>query len=95
MPNDNLYFLEKKKLYDENNILKPISTIEPVLEIYDENLIFQKPKIQIVSDRKEDSKLNVVPNSTLKVNKAPLDEKEIMQEVKELDGIFDEEFDQK
>ena len=94
MPKDNLYFLEKKKLFDEN-ILKPISTMEPVLETYDENLIFQKPKIQIVSDRKEDSKLNVIPNSTLKVNKTPLDENEIIQEVKELDGIFDEEFDQK
>ena len=94
MPKDNLYFLEKKKLFDEN-ILKPISTMEPVLETYDENLIFQKPKIPIVSDRKEDSKLNVIPNSTLKVNKTPLDENEIIQEVKELDGIFDEEFDQK
>ena len=93
MPKDNLYFLEKKKLFDEN--IKPVSTMEPVLETYDENLIFQKPKIQIVSDRKEDSKLNVIPNSTLKVNKAPLDENEIIQEVKELDGIFDEEFDQK
>ena len=94
MPKDNLYFLEKKKLFDEN-ILKPISTMEPVLETYDENLIFQKPKIPIISDRKEDSKLNVIPNSTLKVNKTPLDENEIIQEVKELDGIFDEEFDQK
>ena len=94
MPKDNLYFLEKKKLFDEN-IIRPVSTMEPVLETFDENLIFQKPKIQIVSDRKEDSKLNVIPNSTLKVNKAPLDENEIIQEVKELDGIFDEEFDQK
>ena len=94
MPKDNLYFLEKKKLFDEN-ILRPVSTMEPVLETYDENLIFQKPKIPIVSDRKEDSKLNVIPKSTLKVNKAPLDENEIIQEVKELDGIFDEEFDQK
>ena len=94
MPKDNLYFLEKKKLFDEN-ILKPVSTMEPVPETYDENLIFQKPKIPIVSDRKEDSKLNVIPNSTLKVKKAPLDENEIIQEVKELDGIFDEEFDQK
>ena len=94
MPKDNLYFLEKKKLFDDN-IIKPVSTMEPVLETYDENLIFQKPKIQIVSDRKEDSKLNVIPNSTLKVNKTPLDENEIIQEVKELDGIFDEEFDQK
>jgi hypothetical protein len=71
MPKDNLYFLEKKKLFDEN--IKPVSTMEPVLETYDENLIFQKPKIQIVSDRKEDSKLNVIPNSILKENKAPLD----------------------
>ena len=69
--------------------------MEPVPETYDENLIFQKPKIQILSDRKEDSKLNVIPNSTLNVKKTPLDENEIIQEVKELDGIFDEEFDQK
>jgi hypothetical protein len=69
--------------------------MEPVPETYDENLIFQKPKIQLLSDRKEDSKLNVIPNSTLNVKKAPLDENEIIQEVKELDGIFDEEFDQK
>ena len=95
MPKDNLIFLEKKKkLFDENTI-KPISIMEPVLETYDENLIFQKPKIQILSDRKEDSKLNVIPNSTLNVKKTPLDENEISQEVKELDGIFDEEFDQK
>ena len=93
MPKDNLFFLDKKKI-EENNI-RPISTMEPVLETYDENLIFQKPKIQILSDRKEDSKLNVIPNSTLNVKKAPLDENEIIQEVKELDGIFDEEFDQK
>ena len=94
MPKDNLLFLEKKKLFDENSI-KPISTMEPVLETYDENLIFQKPKIQILSDRKEDSKLNVIPNSTLNVKKGLFDENEIIQEVKELDGIFDEEFDQK
>ena len=94
MPKDNLFFLEKKKLFDENTI-KAISTMEPVPETYDENLIFQKPKIQLLSDRKEDSKLNVIPNSTLNVKKAPLDENEIIQEVKELDGIFDEEFDQK
>ena len=94
MPKDNLFFLEKKKLFDENNI-KPISSMEPVPETTDENLIFQKPKIQILSDRKEDSKLNVIPNSTLNVKKKPLDENEVIQEVKELDGIFDEEFDQK
>ena len=91
MPKDNLLFLEKKKLFEDNNI-KPVSTMEPVLETYDENLIFQKPKIQILSDRKEDS---VIPNSTLNVKKTILDENEIIQEVKELDGIFDEELDQK
>jgi hypothetical protein len=94
MPKDNLFFLEKKKLFDEN-IIKVKSTMEPVPETFDENLIFQKPKIQIISDRKEDSKLNVIPNSTLNVKIMPLDENEIIQEVKELDGIFDEEFDQK
>ena len=94
MPKDNLFFLEKKKLFDENTI-KAISTMEPVPETYDENLIFQKKKIQILSDRKEDSKLNVIPNSTLNVKKTPLNENEIIEEVKELDGIFDEEFDQK
>ena len=95
MPKDNLFFLEKKKLFDENTIKNISTNMEPVPETYDENLIFQKPKIQILSDRKEDSKLNVIPNSTLNVKKAPLDENEIIQEVKELDGIFDEEFDQK
>ena len=94
MPKDNLFFFEKKKLFDENNI-KPISSMEPVPETTDENLIFQKPKIQILSDRKEDSKFNVIPNSILNVKKTPLDENEVIQEVKELDGIFDEEFDQK
>ena len=69
--------------------------MEPVPETDDDNLIFQKPKIQILSDRKEDSKLNVTLNSNLVVKKKPLDEDEIIQEVKELDGIFDEEFDQK
>ena len=92
MPKDNLFFLEKKKLFDESTI-KAISTMEPVPETDDDNLIFQKPKIQILSDRKEDSKLNIIPNITVK--KKPLDEDEIIQEVKELDGIFDEEFDQK
>ena len=92
MPKDNLFFLEKKKLFDESTI-KAISTMEPVPETDDDNLIFQKPKIQILSDRKEDSKLNIIPNITVK--KRPLDEDEIIQEVKELDGIFDEEFDQK
>ena len=95
MPKDNLFFLEKKKFFDENAVKNISTTMEPVPETYDENLIFQKPKIQILSDRKEDSKLNVIPNSTLNVKKTPLDENEIIQEVKELDGIFDEEFDQK
>ena len=95
MPKDNLFFLEKKKLFDENAVKNISTNMEPVPETFDENLIFQKPKIQLLSDRKEDSKLNVIPNSTLNVKKTPLDENEIIQEVKELDGIFDEEFDQK
>ena len=69
------------------------SSVTP--ETYDENLIFQKPKMQILSDKKEDSKLNVITSSTINIKKTPLDENEIIQEVKELDGIFDEEFDQK
>ena len=93
MPKDNIFLFEKKKMFDEN--IKPVSIMEPVPETYDENLIFQKPKIQILSDRKEDSKLNVIPNSTLNVKKTLLDENEVIEEVKELDGIFDEEFDQK
>ena len=93
MPKDNIFLFEKKKMFEEN--IKPVSTMEPVPETYDENLIFQKPKIQILSDRKEDSKLNVIPNSTLNVKKTLLDENEVIEEVKELDGIFDEEFDQK
>ena len=93
MPKDNIFLFEKKKMFDEN--IKPVSTMEPVPETYDENLIFQKPKIQILSDRKEDSKLCVIPNSTLNVKKNLLDENEVIEEVKELDGIFDEEFDQK
>ena len=94
MPKDNLFFLDKKRLFDENTI-KPISTMEPVPETCDENLIFQKPKMQIISDRKEDSKLNVMPNSTLNLKKNILDENEIIEEVKELDGIFNEELDEK
>ena len=95
MPKEsNLFFFEKRKLFDENTI-KNITTMEPVLETYDENLIFQKPKMQILSDKKEDSKLNVITSSTINVKKTPLDENEIIQEVKELDGIFDEEFDQR
>jgi hypothetical protein len=95
MPKEsNLFFFVKKKFFDENAI-KNIITMEPVPETYDENLIFQKPKMQILSDKKEDSKLNVITSSTINVKKTPLDENEIIQEVKELDGIFDEEFDQK
>ena len=95
MPKEsNMFLFEKRKLFDENTI-RNITTMEPVLETYDENLIFQKPKMQILSDKKEDSKLNVITSSTINVKKAPLDENEIIQEVKELDGIFDEEFDQK
>ena len=95
MPKENnLFFFEKRKFFDENAI-KNIITMEPVPETYDENLIFQKPKMQILSDKKEDSKLNVITSSTINVKKTPLDENEIIEEVKELDGIFDEEFDQK
>mgnify|MGYP006916222716 FL=1 len=95
MPKEsNLFFFEKRKLFDENTI-KNITTMEPVPETYDENLIFQKPKMQILSDKKEDSKLNVITSSTINVKKTLLDENEIIQEVKELDGIFDEEFDQR
>ena len=95
MPKEsNLFFFEKRKFFDENAI-KNIVTMEPVPETYDENLIFQKPKMQILSDKKEDSKLNVITSSTINVKKTLPDENEIIQEVKELDGIFDEEFDQK
>ena len=69
--------------------------MEPVPETYDENLIFQKPKMQILSDKKEDSKLNVITSSNINIKKTPMDENEIIEEVKELDGIFDEEFDQR
>ena len=95
MPKEsNLFFFEKRKLFDENTI-KNITTMEPVPETYDENLIFQKPKMQILSDKKEDSKLNVITSSNINIKKTPMDENEIIEEVKELDGIFDEEFDQK
>ena len=95
MPKEsNLFFFEKKKFFDENAI-KNITTMEPVPETYDENLIFQKPKMQILSDKKEDSKLNVVTSSNINIKKTPMDENEIIEEVKELDGIFDEEFDQR
>ena len=95
MPKEsNLFFFDRRKLFDENTI-KNISTMEPVPETYDENLILQKPKMQLLSEKKEDSKLNVVTSSTINVKKTLLDENEIIEEVKELDGIFDEEFDQK
>ena len=71
MPKEsNLFFFEKRKLFDENTI-KNISTMEPVPETYDENLIFQKPKMQILSDKKEDSKLNVITSSTINVKLSP------------------------
>ena len=92
MPKDNLYFLDKKKIFDENTI-KTICTMEPVPETDDDNLTLQKPLIKLPSDRKEDSKLNVLPNKIVK--KQPLNENEIIQEEKELDGIFDEYFDQR
>ena len=95
MPKDNLFFLEKKKLFDENTIKNISTNMEPVPETYDENLIFQKPKMQILSDKKEDSKLNVITSSTINVKKTPLDDDDIIEEVKELDGIFDEKFDEK
>ena len=98
MPKENnLFLFEKKKLFEENNTntIKNISTMEPVQETNDENLIFQKPKIQILSDKKEDSELNVITSSKVNLKKTLLEENEIIQEVKELDGIFDEEFDQK
>ena len=95
MPKEsNLFFFEKKKFFDENAI-KNITTMEPVPETYDENLIFQKPKMQILSDKKEDSKLNVITSSNINIKKTPMDENEIIEEVQELDGIFDEEFDQR
>ena len=95
MPKEsNLFFFEKKKFFDENAI-KNITTMEPVPETYDENLIFQKPKMQILSDKKEDSKLNVITSSNINIKKTPMDENEIIEEVKELDGIFEEEFDQR
>jgi hypothetical protein len=95
MPKEsNLFFFEKRKFFDENAI-KNITTMEPVLETYDENLIFQKPKMQLLSDKKEDSKLNVITSSNINIKKTPMDENEIIEEVKELDGIFDEEFDQR
>ena len=95
MPKENnLFFFEKRKFFDENAI-KNIITMEPVPETYDENLIFQKPKMQILSDKKEDSKLNVITSSTINVKKTPLDDDDIIEEVKELDGIFDEKFDEK
>ena len=95
MPKEsNLFFFEKRKFFDENAI-KNITTMEPVLETYDENLIFQKPKMQLLSDKKEDSKLNVITSSNINIKKTPMDENEIIEEVKELDGIFDEELDQR
>jgi hypothetical protein len=66
--------------------------MEPVPETYDENLIFQKLNMQILSDKKEDSKLNVITSSNINIKKTPMDENEIIEEVKKLDGIFDEEF---
>lgn len=99
MPRDNLYFLDKKKLYQfEDSIIgKGLSTMEPVPETDDDNLIFQKPKMQILSDRKEDSKLkiNIAPPIKDVIKKGPINEDDVIIEEKELDGIFDEYFDEK
>ena len=48
--------------------------MEPVPETYDENLIFQKLNMQILSDKKEDSKLNVITSSNINIKKTPMDE---------------------
>ena len=78
MPRDNLLFFDKKK-YDEP--LNISSKMEVVPEIIEDNFFFESPRIQILSDLKEDSKLK--NNKNINFIKAPVNENDIIKEENE------------
>ena len=80
MPKDNLLFFEKRKYTDEP--LNLTSKMETVPEIVDDNFFFESPRITLLSDLKEDSKINKI-NPNLNVIKAPINENDIIKEENE------------
>ena len=80
MPKDNLLFFEKRKFTDEP--LNITSKMETVPERVDDNFFFESPRITLLSDLKEDSKINKI-NPNLNVIKAPINENDIIKEENE------------
>ena len=82
MPKDNLLFFEKRKFTDEP--LNLTSKMETVPERIDDNFFFESPRITLLSDLKEDSKINKInPIPNLNVIKAPINENDIIKEENE------------
>ena len=82
MPKDNLLFFEKRKFTDEP--LNLTSKMETVPERIDDNFFFESPRITLLSDLKEDSKINKInPNPNLNVIKTPINENDIIKEENE------------
>ena len=82
MPKDNLLFFEKRKFTDEP--LNITSKMETVPERVDDNFFFESPRITLLSDLKEDSKINKInPNPNLNVIKTPINENDIIKEENE------------
>ena len=82
MPKDNLLFFEKRKFTDEP--LNLTSKMETVPERVDDNFFFESPRITLLSDLKEDSKINKInPIPNLNVIKAPINENDIIKEENE------------
>ncbi len=79
MPKDNLLFFDKRKYTDEP--LNITSKMETVPEI-DDNFFFESPRITLLSDLKEDSKINKI-NPNLNVIKATINENDIIKEENE------------
>ena len=82
MPKDNLLFFEKRKFTDEP--LNLTGKMETVPERIDDNFFFESPRITLLSDLKEDSKINKInPNPNLNVIKTPINENDIIKEENE------------
>jgi hypothetical protein len=79
MPKDNLLFFEKRKFTDEP--LNLTSKMETVPERIDDNFFFESPRITLLSDLKEDSKLK--NNKNINFIKAPVNENDIIKEENE------------
>ena len=78
MPKDNLLFFDKKK-YDEP--LNISSKMEVVPEIIEDNFFFESPRIPMLIDLKEDSKLK--NNKNINLIKTPVNENDIIKEENE------------